>query len=866
MHLPGSSVSPLAEARANGFELCLHEWIERTAAAHPDRIAVCSEARQITFQDLNERANRLARYLQARGVGCEKLVGICMERSIHMLVAMLGVLKAGAAYVPLDPFYPRERIAHMIADSGLAVLLMDQSVALEPSEKCICTIKVDKDWPEIALQECTNLPPVSSPDHLAYVIYTSGSTGKPKGVMIEHRAVVNFLRSMQIERCLTQEDRVLAITTLSFDIAVLELWLPLCVGAQTVIASRETAHDPIALAELIRNAGITVMQATPATWRMLLETGWPGDKRLKALCGAEAWDRSLADKLLPCCAELWNMYGPTETTVWSAVCRIEANSDVVIGPPIANTSFYVLDEERRPVQKHEPGELYIAGEGVARGYWQRPDITAEKFIEASSFGLPGGRLYRTGDLVRRRSDGRLHFLGRIDHQVKIRGFRIELGEIEAALSQINGVRESVVVAREDQSGAKRLVAYIAGSRSFTAQELRSRLEESFPDYMVPNFFVTLESLPRTPNGKVDRDRLPAPSSKNPVRELPFAPPRTAAEKKLTAICLKIIPVRSIGLQDDLFDLGADSLQIAQICSQIVKEFGVRITPSTVLECPTVEQLAAAVMRKRSGAQNTSLVPLQPQGSRPPLFGIHGSLGTVMHFRSLARHLDPEQPMFGLQAKGIYYGDGVLTTVEEMATHYLSEIRTVQAHGPYYLVGHCFGILVALEMAQRLRAAGEEVALLAGINGPIPGYSPAPEKKASQQTKLRGLRRIQQGIRWRWRAANKALDRRITKVRVQYHSARKILLPEKLRRSFFVALHDAAELRYQPKPYAGTMTVICADEKMTLPTLGWDKFAATAEDYRVPGGREPDPAAVAAVLQRKLAAARDKNDKSLRMAA
>ncbi len=439
---------------------CLHELIEEQGERTPDAVAVVFEDTQLTYWQLNERANQLALLLRRLGVGPNTLVGICLERSLEMVVGLLGVLKAGAAYVPLDPTYPRERLAFMLRDSGAAILLTQAQLADSVPGHQARIIRLDADWPAIAAYPSMSVESEVTSRDPAYVVYTSGSTGNPKGVQIPHRALVNFLCAMRGNPGVTAMDTLLAITTLSFDIAGLELWLPLIVGARVVIADRGTTLDGQALAELLDHCGATILQATPNTWRLLLAGGWRGNPRLKILCGGEPWPTELARQLLEKCDSLWNMYGPTETTIWSAACRINPEEDVLIGAPIANTQLYVLDPHLQPVPVGVPGELCIGGDGLASGYLRHPELTADKFRPNPFCDEPRGRIYKTGDLVRFRADGKIEFLGRLDHQVKIRGFRIELGEIETVLSRHPDVKTAAVLASEANTGDQRLIAYV----------------------------------------------------------------------------------------------------------------------------------------------------------------------------------------------------------------------------------------------------------------------------------------------------------------------------------------------------------------------------------------------------------------------
>ena len=491
----------------------IHELFEEQVSRSPDAVALTFRENTLSYRELNRRADDLALQLSACGVGPGVLVALFFDRSLEMVVSMLAVLKAGGAYVPLDPLHPPNRTASILADARPAVLLTHAPMRarLPPLNSHIAVI--DADAPTAAQIE--HGPAVKrglSADELAYVIFTSGSTGKPKGVEIEHRAVVNMLKSMQRRPGLAAEDTLLAITTLTFDIAVLEIFLPLVCGARVVIAPTSTAGDGAALGDLIKECGATVLQATPSTLRILLDAGWIGDLGLKILCGGEAWTAQLAKDILERCGSLWNMYGPTETTVWSAVRKIEAGQPIVIGFPIAKTSLYVVDGTLQLLPVGVPGELCIGGLGVARGYLRQPELTRERFLADPFKTDPGARMFRTGDLVRRLPDGTLEFLGRLDHQVKIAGNRIELGEIETSLARHPDVKQCVVVASEGSHGDRRLVAYIIPEtgKTLRASDLRQFLAETLPAYMLPSFFVPLASFPMTANGKLDRKALPSP--------------------------------------------------------------------------------------------------------------------------------------------------------------------------------------------------------------------------------------------------------------------------------------------------------------------------------------------------------------------
>jgi amino acid adenylation domain-containing protein len=552
------------------------------AALTPHATAVSFGSEALSYAELDRRSNRLAHWLQRQGAGVGALVGISLEPSLDMLIAIIGVLKSGGAYVPLDPNYPQERLDFIRQDAGLAVVLDSHS------------------WRHQIDQESSEPLPFLDASRLAYVIYTSGSTGVPKGVEIPHRALVNFLWSMQRQPGISPQDKLLAVTTLSFDIAGLELLLPLTVGAQVVIASQDARRDGNALLQLIETRGISMMQATPTTWKLMLDAGWTGSHDFKALCGGEELTRELADQLVTRTTSLWNMYGPTETTIWSTFEQvIEGEGVVSIGRPIANTLLYVLDSHGRPAPLGVPGELYIGGDSLARGYHNRPELTAERFFLNPFLRNTSARLYRTGDLVRFLHDGRLIYLGRLDNQVKIRGHRIELGEIEAALAGQPMVRDAAVIVREDQPGEKRLVAYIvpaesSGSESESARaDLRAALSQRLPEYMIPSLFVITGNLPLTPNGKIDRKALAALPPPQTVARDRYVPARTELERILVSIWQEVLRVPRVGIEDDLFELGADSIHLFLISSRAAQR-GVRLTPKQLLQFRNVHSICAVI--------------------------------------------------------------------------------------------------------------------------------------------------------------------------------------------------------------------------------------------------------------------------------
>lgn len=609
-------------------DLCVYHLFERQAALTPEAIAAEFDHQTLTYGELNARANRLAHFLRSVGVGAESLVGICVERSLEMMVGLLGILKAGGAYVPLDPAFPRERLAFMIEDANVPFLLTQQKLVSDLPQHQAKLVCIDSDWELIAKESAENPshdPIGSAADHPAYLIYTSGSTGKPKGVEIGHRALTNFLCSVSSEPGLTADDVLLSVTTLSFDIAALELYLPLIVGARLVIVSRDVASDGNKLKQRLAQTGATVVQATPATWRMLIDAGWQGDGQLKVLCGGESLSRALADQLLERSGSLWNMYGPTETTIWSTLRRVEVgDGPISIGRPLANTQVYLLDRNRRPVPIGVAGELHIGGDGLARGYLKRPELTSEKFIPNPFDDDPAARLYKTGDLARYLPDGNIECLGRIDDQVKLRGFRIELGEIEAVLRQHEAVRESVVVAREDVPGDRRLVAYVVPATGVSAdtKKLRAFLQDKLPEYMIPSVVVELAELPLTPNGKVNRRALPAPDYDAQLQKN-YVAPRTLTEELLCGIWAEVLKVSRVGVDDNFFELGGHSLLATQVVSRILPAFSVQLPLRALFEAPTVAGMAERIeaLRGEPSTPEASSIPRTARnGSAPLSFG------------------------------------------------------------------------------------------------------------------------------------------------------------------------------------------------------------------------------------------------------
>jgi len=711
---------------------CVHQLFEAQARQMPDAIAVEFEAEALTYGELNRRANQLAHRLRTLGVGTEVKVAVCVERSLAMVVGLLGILKAGGAYVPLDPAYPKERLAFMLNDSNAPVLLTREGLTAGFADEAANIVCLDSDWAAIARESGENLGVSARPEDLAYMIYTSGSTGQPKGVLVPHDSIADHCLNVQDYYALVAGDRVLQFASSSFDVSLEEILPTLIAGARLVVMGTYVWHP----AEFYRNIaelGLTVLNLPTAYWQELARE-WAG----AAVPISDVRPRLIivgGDTMLPDALDLWrrtplssvrllNAYGPTETTITATAFEIEPGTgegatslQVPIGRPLPNRAIYILDRHGNPVPIGVRGHLHIGGRGLARGYLNRPDLTAEKFIPDPFRAEPGARMYRTGDLARYRADGNIEFFGRVDHQVKIRGFRIELGEIESVLRQHPGVRDAVVLAREEIPGEKRLVAYAIADAP--ADDLRRFLKEKLPAFMVPATVVLLDAFPMAPNGKVDRQALPAPDRTRPALEKAFVAPRDKLERQLAQIWGDVLGVQPIGMNDDFFELGGNSLMAVRLFALIEKELQRRLPLAAVFQGATIENLAAILRQQPAAGPRSSLVAIRPGGSKRPLFLVHPAGGHVFPYLHLAPLLDPDQPFYGLQAQGIDDGREPHTRIEDMAAHYIQALQTVQPDGPYLLGGWSMGGVVAFEMAQQLLDQGQRVALLALLDGRIP---------------------------------------------------------------------------------------------------------------------------------------------------
>jgi amino acid adenylation domain-containing protein len=698
---------------------CIHRLFEEQAERTPDAVAVVFEDEHLTYLKLNERANQLAHYLRRRGVGPEVLVGICLERSMEMLTGLLGILKAGGAYVPLDPTYPKDRLEFMLEDAQLKVLLTQDKFMNKLPESMLRVVSLDVDWGVISREKEDNPAGVVKADNLAYVIYTSGSTGKPKGVAMGHRALTNLIFWQLQNSTFPKGMKTLQFTSLSFDVSFQEIFSTWCSGGTLVLVSEEIRRDPMALLHFLKEKEIERLFLPFVALQQLAESvdsGFVPTRLRQIITAGEKLQitpaiASLFEKMPDC--SLHNQYGPSETHV---VTSFSLTGPVIswpalppIGLPISNTEIYILDPGLNPVPVGVQGELYIGGDGLARGYLNRPELTAEKFINNTFRDSSSERLYKTGDLVRYLPDGNIEFLGRLDNQVKIRGFRVELGEIESVLTLCSGIAQAVVNVQEDRPGNRRLVAYVVLKKedSSAIKEMRSFLRKKLPDYMVPSAFVILDKMPLSPSGKTDRRALPAPERAYTAEMDSFMAPRDALEIQLAKIWEKVLGIKSVGIQEDFFDLGGHSLLAVRLLTEIEKVLCMNLPLATIFQAKTIEQLAEVLRNEERNLLWSTMYAIQTDGHSIPFFWVQGRSSDAF----LSSYLGPDQPLYGLSHQSMDGKRARYNSVEDIAAHYLREIRTVQPVGPYCLGGYCSGGLFAFEMAQQLLKQGEEVALL-----------------------------------------------------------------------------------------------------------------------------------------------------------
>ena len=870
---------------------CIHHLFETRADATPSATAFLFDRQRLTYEQLNRRANQVARAVQALGATRGTLVGVCLDRSLDIGVALLGILKAGAAYVPLDPGYPPPHLALMLEDSGVSIVLTHERLAekLPDVGQVIC---MDRDAARFDALDTGNLPQTTTGADPAYVIYTSGTTGRPKGVVGLHRGAVNRFAWMWRAYPFVSDDVCCLKTSLNFVDSLSEIFVPLLQGVTTVIVPDDAAKDPRRLVDLLAAAGVTRLVLVPSLLRDILALDDVSDRlRRLRLCvsSGEALPIELCRRFYERApdAVLLNLYGSTEVSADVTVFdtrRLSADARAVpLGTAIDNTEVYIVDGTLRRVPVGLPGELCVSGAGLARGYLNLPALTAERFVRNPFSPEPDARMFRTGDRARYLPDGTIEFLGRLDQQVKIRGFRVELGDVEAAIAAHPDVAQAVVVARAEDGGDVRLIAFVVpmDARTESMASVRSFCRERVPEHMVPWAVVALPSLPLTSSGKIDRRALPATERAWPTAAGgSFVGPRTAIEGQLSTIWQETLGIAQVGVTDDFFDLGGHSLLAARLTAQIDKVFGRQLAVSVLAAAPTIEQLAALLSKPRDASPWSPLVALQPRGARRPFFLVHGIGGEVVSFTALARRLAPDQPVYGIRAKG---SDGVeppLRNVESMASCYLEAVRTVAPEGPYLLGGYSSGGTVILEMARQLRAKGERVALLAMIDCEAP-----PEGSAHAWTARNVATYVRNLASWmvdddffRSPAADK-LARLRSKARLALARARTLASSDagsadirdvlgvwrvSDRHRAFLETHALALASYEPRTYDQPITLARARTQRLgalLPhDLGWGRLAVGGLDIRVIAGAhdniltEPRVGRLASYLKARLDAA------------
>ncbi len=858
---------------------CLHELFEAKAKQTPDAIAIVYGTHTLTYKELNQQANQLAHHLKQLGIGAGDFIGVYMNRGLEMIPALLGILKAGGAYIPLEPTFPNARV-QWILESISVRCVVSQPIhrstfeELQPQlpdlEHLICldataiapTASVTlstplKIWEPSTLRQLPthDLPRQSSPDDTAYIIFTSGSTGTPKGVVVRHKPVINLIEWVNRTFQVNDRDRVLFITSLCFDLSVYDVFGLLAAGGSIRVVSSEEVRDPQAMLTILQNEPITFWDSAPPALQQLapfFSTIAPQKSALRLVFMSGDWvPVTLPDALKETFpgVEVVSLGGATEATVWSNFYRIgDVNpnwASIPYGKPIQNAQYYVLDAGFNPCPIGVTGELYIGGDCLASGYTD-PDKTTERFIENPLSS--SSRLYRTGDLARFFPDGNIEFLGRIDHQVKIRGFRIELGEIEAVLSQHPAITDLVVMAREDQPGDKRLVAYVvvsAGGHPPTINNLRNFLREKLPEYMVPSAIVFLDLIPLTQNGKVDRRALPAPEATRTDAKA-FVAPQTAIQTQLADLWQRTLGVASIGITDNFFELGGHSLLAVNLVTQIEKTLGQRLPVAAIFQSPTIEQQAILLQQPEKAISGSAIAPLQPNGSKRPLFAIH-VLGRGLSFcRPLAKHLGLDQPVYGLAAQVSDQPDAPPNEVKALATHYIQQMQTVQPQGPYHLMGISFGGTIAFEMAQQLQAQGQEVALLALLDTLAPltvvRKLPLQSRLAAycQQLSQMTLTQVLEKLKEEWLERTLKYPALADVYQWGYRTCNRPF-PEVLEDILYARKNSSANDVYAPQVYPGRIVFLQAkDQQVSIkfgadPRSGWAEFAAGGvEVHEIPG--------------------------------
>ncbi|MGD9898778.1 MAG: amino acid adenylation domain-containing protein, partial [Calditrichaceae bacterium] len=823
-------------------QVSIHLWFEAQVEKSPDAIAVKFGDYEITYADLNARANQLGHYLMQQSVKIEDPVGICLNRSVEMVIAALGILKAGAAYVPIDPAYPRERISYMLEDAKAGILLTEKSLFTDLPPNHGHIIYMDEIWDIINDESSENINLPVFPENMAYVIYTSGSTGKPKGTMLHHGGLCNTIHSLIDKFSYSPESRVLQFASFSFDASVEEIFATICSGGCLIVVNKESLLAPAEFIRLINSEKISKVLLPPSLLSILPDDPMPSLRTI--VSGGEACTREIAARWYKNRTFI-NGYGPTESTIVAAyhqVSELSESDAVPIGRPIDNIRLYVLDPYMNPLPVGIPGELYIGGPGLARGYLDRPDLTAEKFVPNPFDQIPGSRLYRTGDLVRYLDGGNIEYLDRIDNQIKIRGFRIELGEIESLLRKVPGVTDSAVIVREDSPGDKRITAYIItkDNPEFSTQQIRNRLKNDLPEFMIPGALIRLEKFPLLPNGKVNRKALPSPELEEIRIDEDHIAPRSSIELKLVRIWQEILNIPVVGITDNFFDLGGHSLLAIRVIDKIQQEFDREIPLVSLFSDPTIENLAKILSKEVKPDKFDPLVELKKGTDDTPVFFVHPTGGSAHWYIQLAEMLKTHRPVYGIQARGF---DGKLelhTTIESMASYYVDAIRQRQSEGPYFLAGWSFGVIVAFEMGRQLMEMNQKVGFLGILDsGPYIPHRDEPKDDSELLQKMFSAHFDLDADKLREMDYDEQL-KFVLKI-----AKKEKVLPRFIRQNQFKLyvhinkVQTGAWRKYKPLNFNGKITLFRADDNRDyddLPNdLGWKKYAGKGVDIiNVPG--------------------------------
>jgi amino acid adenylation domain-containing protein len=826
---------------------CVHELVTRQAERTPDAIAVVSESRSLTYRQLHARSNAIAHRLQALGAGPDRPVAISLERTAQLPVALLGILKSGSCYVPLDQQDSPERLASILEECRPAALILDHSFPPLRGTDAIPLIYPD-DIPDPSPVDVFTVSGVT-PEHQAYIIYTSGTTGKPKGVTIRHRALANLLNSVMRAPGFTPADRMLAVSPISFDIATMDMFLPLVAGGILVVADRFVGADPSRLAALLVKFDVTVLQATPATWRLLASSDWKGKRDLKMISGGEALPRDLANRLLSHGGELWNCYGPTETTIYSGVIQIQSEPGLVpIGPPIANTMFYVLDDAGRLLPPGVPGELYIGGTGVSSGYVDPSQDLRHSFSPDPYAQVLGARMFKSGDLVRLINGNEFEFFGRRDHQVKLRGYRIELGEIESALRTFPNIENAVATLRENEPGEPYLIAYFtATNKQLDLRQVRDHLSRLLPAYMVPTRYMLMDAMPLTPSGKIDRKVLLASASSGLSAYLQpeGVRPRTALEGKLLTIFRDVLNTAEFGVTDSFFEYGGYSLLTVKLFDRINRALKLSLPISLLFDAPTVRALAEIIDLARP---LPLIVPIRPRGGAAPLFVIH----SYLLYGVLPYIVEPDRPVYGVRE---LMDVSQSQTIEERATIYVKEILKVYPDGRLLLAGWCAAGSLTVEIARQLGERNHQVGLVALLDAERPGYRPLLRGNRTARLlarvtfhvrRLRGgsirqkVEYVRSALRHSWESVLESLFMHHRPLLMGLQRVLGFSLPDAVFNNTWSRV--AALQNYAPTRYPGRVILFRAMDVPQLPgsdeTLGWKEIVDDGiEVVFVPGDHE-----------------------------